>query len=169
MLKASRFLAVLLLVLVSSPALSQEPPTPSDMRSLALVTKLLTEKGFRFLNHARDFAEYRSSSPDYVRSMRIAQEARASSDLAAAASVMLVLYAYISHVPPRDGEEPERASVRRLLQDWLTGYISQLQKSVSITNYEAGNTQSAMIANSAERMKDDLRETIELLKSIKLP
>jgi uncharacterized protein YlxP (DUF503 family) len=79
-----------------------------------------------------------------------------------ATQIMLPLYTYTSF-------HPARADARAMVQERLNYYTERLDASVARVNDSTSTAQMAVVVVSTSRMKDDLRETIDLLKSIRLP
>ncbi len=74
---------------------------------------------------------------------------------------MLALYTYTSC-------HPARADARAMVQEWLKYYTERLDASLARVNESLSSAQMAPVVLSASGMKDDLQETIALLKSIRL-
>ena len=76
----------------------------------------------------------------------------------------LTFYVYVNMTIADD-----RSRVRPMIQESFARYIRRLDTSISVVNVFVSNTQSASIATSAAKMKDDIREAMVLLESLDLP
>jgi len=137
----------------------------TEQRFLVLIPqmKTLLSKQGQFLEHVRDFKEYGLSYPfDIDRATGLFNEAARAADVLE--SVNLSLYVYVNMTIADD-----RSRVRPMIQESFARYIRRLDTSISVVNVFVSNTQSASIATSAAKMKDDIREAMVLLGSLDLP
>ncbi len=163
MSRASRLLAVaVLLIIAATPAFSQQA-TQGD-RALAEATRLLEAKVERFLRYGNAFGGYARSTEDSTELLLVSSlgiEAENAAASAQATRVMLALYTYTSC-------HPAKADARAMVQAWLKYYAERLDTSLARVNDSLPAAEKATVVLSASGLKDDLRETIALLKSIRL-
>jgi hypothetical protein len=156
-------MVAVLLVVGASPAFAQQA-TQGD-RALAEVTRLLELKVERFVAAGNAFGDYARSLEDPTQLLLVASlgiEAERAAASVQGTRIMLALYTYTSC-------HPARASARAMVQDWLNFYTRSLDTSVARVTDSLSTAQMAVVVVSASRLKDDLQETIALLKSIRLP
>ena len=154
----------IILILVATSVFPQQATTQSD-RKLVEAAKLLDVKVGRFVGYGNDFEDYSrstSGSAQFLVLHFLQDEAVRAATAMQATQIMLLLYTYTFF-------HPARADARVMVQARLDYYVEGLGDSIARVNGLVTRIQNPAIVNSASRMRDDLRETIDLLKSIKLP
>ena len=135
--------------------LAQSPQSRAD---------LLRGKQKRLLEYDEDFLDFAKSSSD--REWRIAMEldtaAGRGSDQLDAAITLLEIYDSLSC-------KEDRARVKAYLQKELPLYGRFLEIDIKQVNFDISSTGKPGVAAEAARMRDDLREAVGILKSVKIP
>ena len=165
MSRACRLLmGAILLLFIATPAFSQQANIQGE-RTLVEVARRLDARVGRLIGHGTDFGDYSRSSGDSAQFLLLHclgdEAARAAATLQAA-QIMLLLYTYTLF-------HPARTDARAMVQQSLDSYTEKLDASIARVNDLISTTRSAAAVHSAWRMKDDLRETVDILKSIELP
>jgi hypothetical protein len=160
MFKTCRYLmGVIIFLLVAIPSFSQQSSTQSNFDRLNVKVK-------QFGDYERDFLDYtkshRSDLMEFEISSNLQIVASRTGDLLDAVEALLLIYDYISC-------DLDRETVRRVIKVQLAHYIKRVDLSISEVNHHLSFTKNPAIATSAARMKEDLRETKDLLESISSP
>jgi len=141
-----------------SKVLWARPP----MQASAAGHLLLAKQG-RLLDYGDDFLDFAKSSTglEYEIATDLDNTAGTAADQLGAASTLLEIYDSMSC-------REDRAAVERHLQTTLNFSSRLLRNRISEMNNVISHTRKPGVAAEAARMRDDLREAVSILDSVKL-
>ena len=156
----SSLIALVVLTCSAAPQPSLAALGADDTRS-----KVLAEKARVFNTLAKDFLAIskaqRKDLPNFETALNLAATTTRTSDYLFAASSLLFVYDNIS-------SRTDRKMISPFIMETLESYAKSLELSAEEANLLAAYTDIPGIATSAVRLKDEIRASVVLLRSINL-